>query len=351
MTLVADLTRHAIGVDTHRDFHVAAIITSPTGAVTAETRITADSAGYQQLLDHANSHTTTGERVWAIEGCGSYGAGLTTFLLDHQEWVVEVERPARPKRLSAAKTDERDAIRAGRETLGCDIVDTASPRNSSDRDALAVLLMGRSGAVDAATQAVNQFHAAVLVAPARLRERFSGLSTTRKLAAARRLRPDSYKDLVEADAATVLRSIAVRHQAETGEARLLAKRIVERVKAWKPELLEMAGVGPISAAAILVAWSHRGRCRNEGAFAMLAGAAPIPTGSGLSGNRVRLNPGGDRRLNAALYVIVMTRMRCDPETIAYAERRCSEGKTVRETRRCLKTYVARRMFKLLENGG
>ena len=114
-----------------------------------------------------------------------------------------------------------------------------------------------------------------------------------------------------------------------------------------PWLLDLPGVGPISAAQILVSWSHAGRLRSEAAFAALAGANPIPASSGQV-TRHRLNRSGDRQLNRALHTIVLARLRDDPQTRAYATRRRAEGKSVREVRRCLKRVVARQLFKLLE---
>lgn len=117
---------------------------------------------------------------------------------------------------------------------------------------------------------------------------------------------------------------------------------------WRPDLLDQRGIGPIVAANVLCAWSHQGRCRSEAAFASLSGTAPIPASSGLT-TRHRLNRSGDRQLNRSLHVIVIARLRTDPATRAYAERRRQEGKTNREITRCLKRYVARQLFRQLEN--
>jgi transposase len=119
------------------------------------------------------------------------------------------------------------------------------------------------------------------------------------------------------------------------------------VRAWRPDLLARAGVGPIVAATVLCAWSHPGRCRSDAAFAMLGGAAPIPASSGQT-IRFRLNRSGDRQLNQALYTVVLTRLRTDPATRAYATRRRAQGKTNREIKRCLVRYIARQLYRLLE---
>ena len=119
------------------------------------------------------------------------------------------------------------------------------------------------------------------------------------------------------------------------------------IRSWRPDLLEF-GVGPIVAATVLCAWSHPGRIHSEAAFAMLAGVAPIPANSGQVTNRHRLNRSGDRQLNRALHTIVLTRLRLDPSTRAYADRRRAEGKTDREIKRCLKRYIARQLYRHLE---
>src|SRR5690606_23052393 len=146
----------------------------------------------------------------------------------------------------------------------------------------------------------------------------------------------------------VLRSTARRIQMLSAEADDLEAELEFLVAEVAPELLAEPGVGAISAAQILNAWSHPGRIRSEAAFAMIGGSAPIPASSGQI-TRHRLNRGGDRQLNRALHTIVLSRMRFHPETRAYVERRTAEGKTPREIKRCLKRYVARRLFRLLES--
>ena len=144
-----------------------------------------------------------------------------------------------------------------------------------------------------------------------------------------------------------LRSTAHRIQMLAAEAAELRAELNQLVAAAAPWLLELPGIGPISAAQILVSWSHAGRLRSEAAFAALAGVNPIRASSGQV-TRHRLNRSGDRQLNRALHTIVLARLRDDPETHAYAARRRAEGKSAREVRRCLKRVVVRQLFKLLE---
>jgi transposase len=146
-----------------------------------------------------------------------------------------------------------------------------------------------------------------------------------------------------------LRDLARRALALNDEATRHEKALLANVRSWRPDLLTQLGVGPIVAATILCAWSHPGRIRSEAAFAMLAGAAPIPANSGQTTTRYRLNRYGDRQLNRALHTVVFSRLRYHPATQAYAKRRTAEGKTSRETKRCLKRYLARDLYRLLEN--
>jgi transposase len=174
MGMLAERADHVIGVDTHRDAHAAAIVAAGTGAVLAQTTITADAAGYGRLLRFARRRAE-GARAWAIESSGSYGAGLAAFLLEHGEWVVEVDRPQRPARRNGAKSDALDAIRAAREALEREHL--AQPRGRGEREAVRVLLTTRRGAVRARTQAINQLKALVVSAGEPLRRQLRSLST------------------------------------------------------------------------------------------------------------------------------------------------------------------------------
>jgi len=184
--------------------------------------------------------------------------------------------------------------------------------------------------------------------PERLRSRLRGLSTTQLTRQASRLRlsaaqPIEYQATVRAMRACARRAIACGQEADELETEL-GRILTDQV----PHLLAEPGIGPISAAAIYLAWSHHGRIRNDAAFAALAGVSPIPASSGQT-TRHRLNRGGDRQLNRALHTITLSRLSCHPETKTYATRRLTEGKTSREIRRCLKRHLARRIYKLLEH--
>jgi transposase len=343
MAMLADLVELVIGVDTHKDTHTAAVVQAVSGGVITQATVPAIPAGYQQLLRLADRHD--GQRVWAIEGTGGYGAGLTRFLHAHGEQVLELDRPKRAARRHGAKSDPLDATRAAREALGRDQL--AQPRAAGHRAALSVRLTARRSAVQAATDAQRQLHALVVAAPDTLCERLRGLSTPRLVASCGRLRLRSTWDTETIATAASLRALARRIQLLNAEIANHSRAITTLVRGWRPELLTPCGVGPIVAATVLCAWSHPGRCRTDAAFAMLGGAAPIPASSAQT-VQVRLNRSGDRQLNQALHLIVLTRLRYDPATRAYAQRRRAEGKTNREIRRCLARYVARQLYRLLE---
>jgi transposase len=173
------------------------------------------------------------------------------------------------------------------------------------------------------------------------------LTTHQLVIACGRLRLQAHWDIETTTFAASLRALARRIQLFQAEIAEHTRAITALVRAWRPDLLGRCGVGPIVAAIVLCAWSHPGRCRTDAAFAMLGGAAPIPASSGQT-VRVRLNRSGDRQLNQALHVVVLTRLRYDPATRAYAQRRRAEGKTNREIKRCLVRYVARQLYRLLE---
>jgi len=345
--MLADQVDHVIGVDTHRDSHSAAIVAALSGALEIDTTIGANPIGYKQLLRFARQHAP-GRRVWAIESSGSFGAGLATFLLEHGEWVVEVERPARPARRNGAKSDELDALRAAREALTREHL--AQPRCRGDREAVRVLLVTRRGAMRARTRAINHLKALVVTAREELRHQLRGLDTDELVTRCARLRTLPAHSVEHRATVIALRHTARRVLALEAEANDLETELDAIVARVVPGLLAETGVGPISAAQLYCSWSHRGRLRTDAAFAMLGGSAPIPASSGQT-IRYRLNRGGDRQLNCALHTIVLTRLKHDPATRAYAARRAAEGKTPREIKRCLKRYVARRLFRLLEATG
>ncbi|MEG3613706.1 IS110 family transposase [Isoptericola haloaureus] len=349
MTSLTDLREVVdvvIGVDTHVLTHSAAAIDARTGGVLGEVTVEATAEGYARLIELADSAGML--RVWAIEGTGGHGAGLTRYLERRQEVVVELDRPERARRRNGAKSDPLDAIRAAREALARTRLGT--PRAAGDRQALSVLMAARRSAVAAGTDAQRQVFSLVIAAPEPLRARLRGQKPPQMLTTAAALRVHASWDRETIATVTVLRSLARRARALADEAAIHEKAILAIVRSWRPDLLDQPGIGPIVAATVLCAWSHPGRIHSEAAFAMLAGVAPIPATSGRVTNRHRLNRYGDRQLNRALHTIALSRLRYDDRSRQYAQRRTSEGKTPREIRRCLKRYIARDLYRLLEAG-
>jgi transposase len=342
--MLADQADHVLGVDTHRDSHSAAVLAADTAVVQGQITVSADERGYRRLLGFARKRAP-GRRAWAVEGTGSYGAGLTAFLRAEDELVIEVDRPRRPARRNGAKSDELDAIRAAREALTREHL--SQPRMRGEREALRVLLATRDSAVRSKRAAISLLKGLLVSAPSSLREGLRGLSTKDQLARCARLRNNPTHSSEQRATIIALRASAKRVLALEEEASELQREIEPIIQRVAPQLLEEMGIGPITAAQILNAYSHAGRIRSEAAFAALAGTAPLPASSGQT-IRHRLNRGGDRQLNRALHTIVLCRMRDEPRTRAYAARRQAEGRSTREIKRCLKRYTARHLYRLLQ---
>ena len=343
--MLADQLDYVVGVDPHRDRHALAVVEVRSGGVVFEASVAADSGGYAEVVCLAERHAP-GRRAFAVEGTGSFGAGLNRFLAARGEQVFEVGRLRRERR-SGGKTDALDAIRAARSVLGQ--TRPAWPRAGGEREALRALTAARKGAVTARRAGLCQLRGLLVSAPEPLRTELRSLSRSQLLRRLTAVRPERHQDPELRGTLLALRALARRIKALTAEERELAQEIETLTRSLAPQLLAQPGVGPHAAAQILISWSHAGRITNEAAFARLAGCAPIPASSGQT-VRYRLDRGGDRRLNRALHMILVTRRRSHPPTIAYINRRVQEGKTRREANRCLKRYLARHLYRLLENG-
>jgi transposase len=331
-----------VGVDTHGQRHAFALVEASTGTLVREWELPACQDGYRKAL--AVAEQMGGRRLWALEGSGCYGAGLARFLVAAGECVREVERPLRRGLQGRLKSDSLDAVRAARSVFERPL---ATPRAGGRREALRVLLATREQAVAVRRVGLNQLRALLVTAPDQLRQRLAGLSPRQLPRRCARLRTPAVAAEAERASVLALRLCAGRVLAATSEAQTLEREIEQLVQRLAPALLEEPGVGPISAGFLLLGWSHKGRLRSEAAFARLVGAAPIPASSG-SVSRYRLDRGGDRRLNRALHTILLARRQHHPPTIAYIQRRVSEGKSSREAGRCLKRYLARHFYRLLE---
>jgi transposase len=320
-------------VDTHKEVHVAVALDA-LGAQLDSREIPTTLAGYRRLLSWAQE---LGVPAFAIEGSGSYGAGLARFLERAGVSVYECERPRRQER-RRGKSDLIDAALAARRLLGGERL--SLPRGGGRREDLRLLLLERRSAMRARTAALNQLSALVVTAPDRVRERLGGLSGERlaQAAARQRPRPEVMNGVLRRLGQRVVRLSKEVAESERALAALLAQ--------VAPELLEECGVGPVCGAQLLVSSGDPSRMTSEASFAALAGTSPVDASSGKQ-RRHRLNRGGDRQLNWALHVVALARIRHHAETSAYHERLLAAGKTTREARRCVKRALARHFYRRL----
>jgi transposase len=334
-----------LGVDTHAEEHVAAVITA-LGVLVASSAFAATAPGYRALVAWARGHGAV--RRAGVEGTGSYGAALARHLRAAGVAVIEVNRPDRAARRRRGKTDAVDAEAAARAVLGGQAAVTPKTADGPV-ETLRLLKLAKDSAVKARTQAINQLKAVLVGADPELREAMTGLGRAALIRRCAELAdPDTTDDDgVAATVAYTLRLLAHRVQHLSAEVNELAKRITHAIEAHAPQLLERRGVGPDSAAALLItAGDNPERLHTEASLAALCGASPIEASSGKT-RRHRLNRGGDRQANAALHRIAITRLRCDQRTRDYVDRRTAEGKTRREALRCLKRYIAREIYNLI----
>ncbi len=342
--MLAEEVDAVIGGDTHRDSH-ALEMTAPTGATISTTAIGNDEVGYADAVAWIAENAPGPRVIVGLEGTRSYGVGLSRALQAAGFTVVEVERPRRADR-RRGKSDPIDAHLAALHVLRMPADRKTLPRNDGDREALRILLGARRDMTTAKTQQINRLRALLLTGDDADRQLCRGAmsDTHLQVIARRRGRPDETREqqIRRAEA----RRLAVAIREATSALAANKKQLAELVTSFAPGLLDRLGVGPVSAAQAIVSFSHVGRCRNDAAFAALAGASPLPASSGRT-VRHRLNRGGDRQLNRALHDIVKTRWRDCPRTHAYIAARRAQGKSDPEIRRCLKRYVARELFRAL----
>jgi transposase len=344
---LADHVDVVIGVDTHTDTHTAAALT-PVGTVLAELTVAATADGAATLMAWADQQTSglgSGRRVWALDSARSHGVGLLRVLHAACEDVLEAPKPATARRRRGGKSDALDAVHAARAVLAADHL--ATPRVDGDREALRVLHVCRRHYSDTRTATVNLFKSLVLTADEELRGQFRGRSTVRQLQHAATLVGDTAGSTLERLRRTQLRVLAEQiHVLD----RMLKDNLTDiraLVQTMCPALLDQPGIGPVTAAIALTAWSHHGRFRSEAAFAALAGVSPVPASSGRT-VRHRLNRGGDRTLNAAIHTIAKSRQRCHQPTKDYITRRTAEGRTPPKITRNLKRYIARQIWRIIQ---
>lgn len=331
------------GVDTHLDTHVAAALDANGGVLGVESFATTP-AGLVELHDWLAGFGAL-ERV-GVEGTGAYGAGLARHLRGCGVEVIEVDRPNRQVRRQAGKSDTIDAVEAARAVLSGRARNVAKTADGNV-EAIRALLVAKRSSREARITCLNQLRHLSFCAPDALRERFRDVPRSRLAATAAALRPRTGSDAVEHATKLAMRTLGRRVVALNEDSDDLDAVLAELVAATAPGLLELYGVGIDTAAILLVAAGDNAeRIHSEAAWAHLCGVAPLQASSGKT-TRHRLNRGGNRQANHALWRIVFTRIGSDPRTRAYLERRLAEGLSKREIMRVLKRYVARETYRHL----
>ena len=327
------------GVDTHADMHVAAAL-DPIGGLLGVREFPVSAAGYAGLLGWLGGFGAV--CLVGIEGTGSYGAGLARHMSAAGVRVVEVDRSDRQDRRRQGKSDPLDAVSAARAAQSGRARGAPKGRDGAV-EAIRALMVAKRSARSERTQAINQARALIVTGPEDLRARFAAHATADLVTGLASLRPRPGA-IVGYHTRIALRELGRRAEFLDGQIVSLDALIVPLVTGHAPGLIALHGVGPDTAALLLVAaGDHPERLRSEAAWAHLCAAAPIPASSGKT-KRHRLNPAGDRQANHALWRIVITRMSAHPPTRAYVERRTAEGLSKTEIIRCLKRYVARQVY-------
>jgi transposase len=328
------------GVDTHADTHVAAAL-DPLGGLLGVREFPATAAGYAGLLGWLDGFGTV--VLVGVEGTGSYGAGLTRHITAAGVRVVEVDRADRQDRRRAGKSDPLDAVSAARAAQSGRA--RVAPKGGDGAvEALRALMVAKRSARTERVQAINQARALIVTGPGELRERFARHTAARLVTALAALRPRPGGDVPGYATRIALRELGRRARFLGAQSGRLDELIIPLVTGRAPGLLALHGIGPDTAALLLIAaGDHPQRLRSEAAWAHLCAVAPIPASSGKITRR-RLNPGGNREANHALWRIVISRMSTHPATRAYVERRTEEGLSKKEIIRCLKRYAARQVY-------
>lgn len=343
--MLAECVDAVVGVDTHRDTHEVEIA-HPTGAPIATCSISNDSTGYAVLLAWIAEHTPGPRLAVSVEGTRSYGAGLTRAVTEAGLMVIECEQPNRKVRRGKGKSDPIDAHLAVLTALQLPADRLPAPRADGDREALRILLTARTELTTTTTAQTNRLRALLLGGDDTDRQLSRRAITQAILTGLIQRRGPRQPNREQSTRRAEIKRLALALREARPELRTNRASLQSIVDELAPGLTDHHGVGPVSAAQAIVTYSHPGRCRNEAAFAALAGASPLEASSGRT-TRHRLNRGGDRALNRALHTIALTRIRSCPTTRAYVAKRTTEGKTPREIRRCLKRYIARQLYRTL----
>lgn len=346
MTIVAHAYPFVIGVDTHAKTHTMSILATPNGEIVDEATFSTTRAGLARAITWVGRRTGDDlDVLWVIECAATFGAQLARAVTDAGYLVVEAAQMASKTSRGIGKSDALDARRIAAAVLPLATNRLRHPRaDDGVRAGLRVLVAAR----DLMTG-----------------ERTANINALTALLRAVNLGLDARKPLTPTQVAEIARWRTRHEDIGIATARAEAVRLANHITTLNDELdenitatstlldqspakalLEETGIGPVTAAVAMAAWSHDGRLRDEAAFAALAGVNPIPASSGNT-VRHRLNRGGDRRLNRALHMAVVNRMIHDKPTRAYVDRRTAEGLSKKDIRRILKRYLARHIYRTL----
>ena len=345
LSIVADHYRFVVGVDTHAATHTYALLESPSGRELGTETFPTTAAGLNRAAAWIGRRTggDVDGALISAEGTGSYGAVMAELMSETGYRVVEAPAPSAKRLRGKGKTDTLDAITAARSTLVMDVNRLRDRRAGELQTALKVLTVAREQMNADRLRSINALTAL-------LRTHDLGMDARKALTLTQIRSVGAWRRREEPLSLSVARADAIRHARRVidldGDLKSNREQITKLVTDHAPVLLEMVGVGAVTAAVVMTVWSHPGRIRSQAALAQIAGTCPIPASSGNT-TRHRLNRGGDRQLNRAINTIVLTRMRMDPATRKYVERRTAEGRTKREITRCLKRYVTRQIHRTL----
>lgn len=344
MTIVADRYQYVVGVDTHALHHSYAIITAVTGTLIAQRSFPTTATGLSRAADWIARRTQAhiAGTLISAEGTGSYGARAARLLTKLGYRVVEAPTPDPGRIRGKGKSDPADALTAARSTMSTELNSLRDRRTDGPRAAAQALVTRRDQLTRLRTAEINRLTAL-------LRTHDLGIDARCRVTTAQIRQIAAWRPRAEDHDQALLRQIAIDHATEILR---LAQRLQDNatqlathVDQHHPELLTLYGVGPVNAAVIWSVWSHPGRIRTARAWTKIAGTSPIPVHSGNT-HRYRLSRGGDRRLNSTIHQIMLNRCRTQ-DTKDYITNRTTHGKTEADARRALKNYIARQVFRTL----
>lgn len=336
------------GIDTHKENHALCLVDQFGRKISGEI-YPANKEGYAMIAKAIGEPKNCGGV--GIEGTMSYGSGIYKYLQSKGYKVFEILGPKVDRhKCGVGKSDLIDAERAAQMALkGQNIY---SPKSADGWvEALRALHITRNTYVKITTSITNIVKSLLVTAPNDIRDEFASIKNVKNMMASLSEKRE-VEDVVEQALFSALQSLALTWIDANKKADELEEEMRVILEEHAPALLVIEGCGTLTSAQLAItAGDNPRRMKNKNAFAALCGVSPVPASTGDNGRpkRYRLNRGGDRHANCALYRIVKSRLAYDEQTKAYVEKRKSEGKTKKEIIRCLKRYVANEVYRALCN--